>query len=249
MPQAIQDVPIPHENAGPQNDGPQNDGPHVMRKAGTVVVDEEGRPLVVYRGEHGDHEGPGFQTQLGSISFGSRETAMLYATSPNDNRMGPARNPRIHACYLDMRRPVMADEDDPFIEMETLIRAVGAEKAMIIALEQAEWIENTSNWEEMDRKGAESVASFLAFQPERLRELYLQAFPVFDSPLYCSWFAEAGYDGAIHGGMGVNSHEAEYRIFDARQAIPAGPVQKLEPAPPGKVPVHECGIDINFSPL
>ncbi|MGY8607363.1 hypothetical protein ACTVH1_16995 [Gluconobacter cerinus] len=35
---------------------------------------------------------------------------------------------------------------------------------------------------------------------------------------------------AKKSGMGENNLEPEYKIFDARQAIPAGPVQKLEPA-------------------
>lgn len=42
----------------------------------SVAIDKGGRPIVAYRGEYGQPDSlAGFNTRLGSLSFGDRETA------------------------------------------------------------------------------------------------------------------------------------------------------------------------------
>jgi hypothetical protein len=50
-----------------------------------LVVDAEGKPLVVFSGEHGAGHNGEIQSRLGSISFtADRKVAETYSTSPND---------------------------------------------------------------------------------------------------------------------------------------------------------------------
>jgi ribosomal protein S18 acetylase RimI-like enzyme len=64
----------------------QTDTPEFKRWFGdSKVVDADGQPLIVYRGQHGETDAQ-IQSRLGSISFGSEPAAQLYSRSPNDSR-------------------------------------------------------------------------------------------------------------------------------------------------------------------
>ena len=64
-----------------------------------------------------------------------------------------------------------------------------------------------------------SVGELLRNDPFALSALYLDAYLVFDSGTYVSWFRGAGFDGAIHAGSGETAGEVEYKVFSEWQAV------------------------------
>jgi hypothetical protein len=182
---------------------------------GTEVADEDGIPLKVYRGEHGECSGL-IHTRHGAISFGSKEAAESYATQPNNPDDVPV-SPRIIEAYLSLKNPVINDNEDPFIDLGHIADILGMEKAVQIATVCDSHIKNTDNWCSNFGEDYETVADLLAQSPEMLRELYVDAYPIFDNHTFVQWFKEAGYDGAIHGGNGETALEAEYKVFSESQ--------------------------------
>lgn len=180
-----------------------------------LVVDAQGNPLRVFRGEHGAETGP-LQCRLGSISFGSLEAARCYASTPNNSRDSPIA-PRIIEAHLTIRRPVINQPNDPFMEMSDIIQAVGVEKATRIALGLAEYIEDTDHWGRTYADDFTGVRDLLSQRPDALSDLYLLAYRVLDQSEYVSWFSDAGFDGAIHAGSAVTACEAEYKVFSPDQ--------------------------------
>ena len=183
------------------------------------VVDENGEPRIVYRGEHGETEDGDLQTELGAFSFGSIEAANQYAVVPN--RGGEAVAPRVMPVYLSIQNPVINTPDDPFVDVSSLVDALGEEQARKIALHFAEAIESTDNWASEFQEQYGTVERLLAEAPEKITGLYFDAWRLFDVPEMVDLFREAGYDGAIHGGSGITALEPEYKVFSPEQAIPA----------------------------
>lgn len=186
---------------------------------GSVVVDDNGQPLVAYRGEHGKNNEDWLNTRHASYSFGDLETATLYATEPNDHHYdgSAGAQPRIIPVYLSIKKPLIDCRDgDPFIDMPVLIEALGAEKAQQIAIALEDYIYNTGPWQEHFRE-YESVEALIAQAPERLQELYLEAYPILDKPQFVEWLKEAGFDGAIYGSSGAAHGSTEYRVFSSSQ--------------------------------
>jgi hypothetical protein len=180
---------------------------------GSIALDPLGRPLVVYRGEHGDPEtAPDFSTRLGSLSFGDFETARCYAEYPNRREDEPVC-PRILLTYLVLRRPVLNRPDDPFIDLTVVETALGRRHAERIA-EKFEWsVMRTSPWMEGEID-ADSIKEFLESDPNGLSRLYFEAYRLFDDPEEVAHLQAAGFDGAIYGGIGFNALETEFRVFD-----------------------------------
>jgi len=174
----------------------------------------------VYRGEHGA-EAPetGFHTRLPSISFGSKRAAEIYARKPNNRTDLFAARPRVRCFQITIENPILDDPDDPFVDVSLLIEKLGEPFARQMALRHAEHIRHTNNWEEEFSGHFDSVEDLLARAPERLGELYMNAYPLLDDPDFIAAAAAAGFDGAIYAGTGENALEAEYRIFSADQAL------------------------------
>jgi len=179
----------------------------------SVVIDLDGRPVVVYRGEYGAADSaPFLSTRLGSLSFGDRETALGYAHHPN--RPGDAPTyPKVLAAYLAIRNPVVNQPDDPFIELTALEAVLGRDNAERIAKKLATWIMQTAPWVNGEIR-AKSVEEFLDTNQDGLARLYVQAYPLFDDREEVAHMKAAGFDGAIHGGAGLNAGGVEYRVFD-----------------------------------
>lgn len=183
--------------------------------AGSAVVDSNGSPLLVYRGEHGDNtSGETFHTRVASTTFASQKAAELYARSPNDHR-DYAKVPRVHSCYLSIKNPVMNDPRDPFIDLSVIEKALGRDKALMIAEKNQEDFEYTNNWEELMDTYETPLDAYVAGE-----DVYMSAYVIFDDSEYVAWFKAAGYDGVIHGGNGATAEETEYKIFSHNQAWP-----------------------------
>jgi hypothetical protein len=183
------------------------------------AVDSNGNPVVVYRGEHGEPGKMLFQTRQSSITFvDDPRAASRYATQPNDRRDTP-RSPRVFRVTLDIRKPVINQPDDPFIDGAQIARVVGAEEARAILVRHAAAIENTDNWHRLGA-GFTDVSRFLREGPERFGELSLEAYHVLDDPKAVKAFRKTGYDGAIYRGSGLTRDDVEYRVFSSFQVQP-----------------------------
>lgn len=181
---------------------------------GSKVVDLNGGPLVVYRGEHGrSNQSAGFHSRLGSLTFGDRQTAAHYAQHPNHVGDTPIQ-PRIYAAYVAVKNPFLNEPHDPFVELSMIEAALGYRAATRIAVKFEHWVMRTSPWTAGEIQSP-SVRSFLASKPDGLARLYFQAFPYFDDVEEVARLKEAGFDGAICGGAGANAGEMEVRVFDA----------------------------------
>ncbi len=187
------------------------------------IAQHEGEPLILYRGEHGERaEGQkGFRTNLGSISFGSKRAATIYATNPNDGSLAgrDVINPIVHAVCLDIRNPLVCSLD-PFVEMDDLIATFGLEEAAKYAIRYSEYVHSTSIWSEIeDVFGYQSVEQLYASSPHLLTRLYCNVYPLLDDPEFVELARQAGFDGAMYGGSGETALEAEFRVFSADQVI------------------------------
>jgi hypothetical protein len=179
----------------------------------SVVVDKSGKPLVVYRGEHGEDNGR-MQTKLGSITFSSSEVASDYALEPNDSRMTPVAS-RVIPAYLSIQKPVIYEPGgDPFTYVTDLIKNLGYDTAMKFVRKYEERL-GEGAWEN-DPEMEGSLNEIAANQPEKLKNLYIQAYPLLDDPEFVAAAKAAGFDGAVHGGSGISS-DTEYRVFDETQ--------------------------------
>lgn len=180
-----------------------------------------------YRGQHGKPTEKALQTRLGSPSFGSFKTARHYAVFPNDRR-DRAAAPRVIKARITLKNPVIHQED-PFIDLDVLINAIGIEKAARIASDLSHRIVHLSCWEPFSSWFTD-VDELLTYKPGKLGELYVQAYHVFDNHMYVEWLRGAGYDGAAFWGTGENEMEMEYRPFTANA------VEVIEVMPVGVQP-------------
>lgn len=216
----------------------------------SVATDEQGKPLLLFRGEHGAPDAPDtLQHRTSSICFSTLTAANLYAEDPNDlDDVGSHK--RVIPAYLLIENPVMNNAHDPFLEFEDIIAAIGPAKAGQLARDMATWIEETDNWRSNYDAEYHTVANLLDHAPERLTELYVQAWPVFDKPRYVSWFAEAGYDGAVHGGCAATIDEPEYKAFAPSQVRSALAHQTFAPSRnhAGASPAVEGALDAFANP-
>jgi hypothetical protein len=181
------------------------------------VVDKNGQPLVVYRGEHGADTEQEVRSALGSFTFtDDPEVASTYAMDPNDTRMTAAA-PRVVPAYLRIENPITNNTDDPFLELGDIERALGRDEAVRIARKFADRIEYTGNWMEDLANEFDSVDEMMDAAPERVSDLYFDTFRYLDDPEEVAKLKAAGYDGAIHLGNGISSDATEYRVFDRSQ--------------------------------
>lgn len=187
----------------------------------SIVKDENGTPLIVYRGEHGPMDDPrnGMQTLLGSLSFGSKEAASHYATSPN-RRDAKAVAPRVYPAHLLIENPFFNNPNDPFIDFNIVEEKLGVEIATQYFVKYAGYAENTNNWLEInDGSQFQGVEDFARKHPERMGELYMELYPLLDDPEFIRILRDHGFDGAVYSGSGETALEPEYRVFDERNVV------------------------------
>lgn len=186
-----------------------------------TITDEQGEPVIVWRGEHGlrEDQDEEFQTRVGSLSFGSLKTATVYAKEPNDRAKDRvAKDPRVQGYTVAINNPFVNSKDDPFVDLAEVRRKLGASAVRHVVENLSENIMSTNNWQENFAEEFESPAEVLKKAPERVDSLYLDLYSVLDDPAMVKRMKRKGYDGAIHQGMGENFDEIEYRVFDPAQA-------------------------------
>ncbi len=178
------------------------------------VVDALGKPLVVYRGEHGTGNSLP-RTAIGTYTFTNDSVvAGVYAECPNDRRnFDYAESPRIMPAYLSIKNPIIDDSNNPFAEFSDLILKLGCRTSEIFARKHGEWIRETNNWNDNYRKKYATVDHLLNSRPQELINLYMDAYPVLDDHAFVMAAEAAGYDGAIHAGNGASMDAIEYRAF------------------------------------
>jgi len=209
---------------------------------GSRVTDAAGDPLRVFRGEHGEipesasarsaasdpTTGPApsleeigygqYHSRLDSLTFtDDPAVASVYALDPNDPRE-TALQPRVLPVYLRIARPIMDDADDPFMDMSVIDDALGRAEMLRFASRYGDQIANTNNWFENFMSEFASVDEVISRAPERVRDLFTNAYILLDDPDFVAAARAAGYDGAIHRGSGESLDATEYRVFDASQA-------------------------------
>lgn len=204
-----------------------DDPDFIARFEGSRVVDADGAPLLVFRGEHGRAGESLVQSRLGSISFGSIEAAVIYATNPNNYNDQPAKEPRVLPAFLAIRRPFVNEPDDPFVDLGMVQKVLGYEEALRVGRKFADAIENTNNWEDISERirTAKSpnptVRGWLRKRPENIADLYFDAYDYFDDAKEMGKLRAAGFDGATHAGTSETLGQREYKVFDAAQILPA----------------------------
>lgn len=181
------------------------------------VVDAKGDPLVVYRGEHGQDTSADFSSRMGSVTFTDDPgVASTYAMTPN-NRADYAEAPRVSAAYLRITNPVIDNRDDPFLEMGDLLNKLGRDEAVRIARKFSDDIEDTGNWQEDLSQEFASVDAMMDAAPQRVIDLYFDAYKFFDDAHEVSKLKAAGFDGAVHVGNGESMDALEFRVFGSDQ--------------------------------
>lgn len=172
---------------------------------------------VVYRGEHGQAPGQGLHSKLGSLTFSQDPAiASTYALSPNDYR-DQVIAPRVIPAFVRITNPIVDNPDDPFMDLGPLMVKLGRDEVVRIALKFAAHLEHTNFWDEDLAPIYGSIASLIQQAPERLAELYMDAYPYLDDPDEVQRLKAAGYDGAIHGGNGESALTQEFRAFSEEQ--------------------------------
>lgn len=178
------------------------------------VVDEKGRPLVVYRGQHGKTDKQ-VHGRRGSIAFGDKETASTYALYPNDGD-DTAHSPRVMPAYLSIKNPIF-NTDDIAAYFSDLAEKLGPEVAAAFAIKHADTIEEMGYWEEEYADTYDGVAALLKQDPDAINRLDIDGYKLLDDHEFVAAAKKAGYDGAILAGVGENALEPEYHIFDESQ--------------------------------
>ncbi len=202
-----------------------HDTPEFKRFFGKSYATEDlkpgGRPIELYRGEHGKSDGRDIQSRLPSITLTDDVSiANLYAGEPNDRRFDKSVTaPRVGKYYARIENPLFVEKDDPFAELGPLAKKLGL-PALMKVIDGSERIEtairDTSVWDEKYSDYG-SVRELLDANPDAINELYAQSNILLDNRDFVDLAKSKGYDGAIHLGWSAAKDAVEYRVFDQGQ--------------------------------
>lgn len=169
-----------------------------------------------FRGVYG--AGDVLDKRLASWTFSDhRPTAQYYATHPL-NGQGLVENPRIVVAQLTCTKLFQNTPTDPFLELGEVESKLGRAEALRIAWKFKDWITQTNLWEDMTvseyaQYRDYTIEQFLEQHPDRLDELYFQAYPFYDDEFEVARLVSAGYDAATHGGNAASMYTSEWRVF------------------------------------
>lgn len=177
------------------------------------------RGLTVWRGQR---RGGEIESMLPTVCFGSRETACVYAESPNDRTIVEEDvSPVVFAARLAPSKvfaPFGPGDGDPFIDLETINALLGRDAARRICAEAGEAMRNTNAWGDISAEtGFDDLLEAFDAWPEKIPFMP----PVLaHEAMRLGWFVDglrdAGYDAALVGGCGQNALEDEYHALDPR---------------------------------
>lgn len=200
----------------------------------TVVVNENGEPLVVYRGTHGVRGDP-HETRAGTSTWTDvPEIAAVYS----DTKDG---HPQVHAAYLIMQNPItFAMDGEPVIGIDELQSLVPNDSVLEQIYDEL--------YIEADETGE------LKFEGDGGPQDYLPSYELADCAAFLEYARSAGYDGMIYYGSyservdrpentswdAVADSSLEYRVFTQEQVVPTA--VKLNTAPP-KIEISEGEAD------
>ena len=162
-------------------------------------------------------------TKKGMFTFSSdSEVASEYAIKPNDNvNASVVLSPRVYAGFVTIQKPIINTPDDPFFDMSVIAENFGRDKALYFANKHENYMEHTNNWEEISEKtGFRKARDFLKVFPDRVNDLYCDAYAIVDDPEFIELIQSVGFDGAIHGGAGIGFESAEFKVVSHHQFVP-----------------------------
>lgn len=184
-----------------------------------------------FRGVYG--AGDVLEKRLASWTFSNhRPTAHYYAIHPLDG-LGIVENPRIVVATLDCKNYFQMTPTDPFLELGEVEAKLGRVEALRIARKFKDWIVDTNLWEDMTvsehaQYPGYTIDRWLDTHPDRLEELYFQAYPFYDDPEEVAMLVAAGFDGAAYGGNAVSMYTTEWRVF-SKETIRIVRVEQIQP--------------------
>ena len=158
----------------------------------TKVVDEDGRPKMVYRGVWGDPE------KLGAAG-GTRHPAPSFSEAPliasiyAHEAVSPGSAPRVTPTYLALKNPVRFPVNEPVVTAATLrelLKPAGEyEEGLFreILNEAGEWVD----------PGTGEPGNYDSERPG----MYVHNFEVANAPAFVKLARRKGFDGAMYKGM------------------------------------------------
>ena len=169
-----------------------------------------------FRGQHGRPTHDAIHSRLQSVSFGSLQVAVTYASNPN-NRGDVVIQPHVIEAHFRIERPLPLDAEDPFMDASLVLDLMGQDRGLELLLRHASHIYNTGKWDEEFAQVFDDVKDVAERAPHRLRELYLDAWTVLDDRDFVCVAKKMGFDGAAFGGTGASALTTEYRVFSREQ--------------------------------
>jgi hypothetical protein len=196
----------------------------------SALLNENGEPLPVFRGEHGpDASNPFDSTRLPTPTFTNQpDIAGVYAMAPN-NQHDSGEAARLLACFLRMDQPlVISESGDPFTEMHHLFPlrdALGVERFEALAqhLHRTYGLRYDGEAIEQPAEIVPYLANFSSF--------YVDSYRVADDPMVTQMAQEAGFDGLSYWGATKTEPALEFRPFTPTQIKSAiGNIGTFDPA-------------------
>lgn len=174
----------------------------------------------VFRGEYGAQ--PDLSTRHGTLTFCDDysvcEHYALHPSSPQDKPVYP----RVIEADITLRHPFINQPRDAYLDVTTLVLALGVTPARRIALKFAAEIEKTDQWLyriQPSLPTGMTLAGYIKRSNANLHKLYFQAYPYFDDIEETRLLLKQGYDGAIMVGNAVSMNTIEYRVFDKSTVV------------------------------
>ena len=204
--------------------------------------------LEAFRGQHGSAD---LQSRLASYSFvDTPAVAAFYALNPNDRtHQDVVTCASLMHCELVIENPLTGEGSDPFVEFVDLEKKVGTAVATRLMLRHADHAMSTSAWDELFSGRYSSLQALVEDQPEQLKELYLQVWPLLDHPDSVADLQQAGIDGAVYRGSGVSMNAVEYRVFDLSQVKVVQTFQNLPAFLSEEEVMKGVELDLTLRPL
>jgi len=168
--------------------------------------------IVLYRGESGDSDD--LSSLRGSLTFTTNQAVALeYARSPLNN--ATACRPRLIKARITYQKAWVPEGFSAWLELADIIKRLGRDEAVRIALKFETRIYDTNCWEELSvASGIIRLKEFIEADESNLSKLYFRAFPFFDCPEEIGKLKALGYDCAIMQLMPEFRGGYEYRVFD-----------------------------------